>query len=84
MPFCLSLNTATLTYWSLEYGLLSGKIPKDQNFGPSDFKNKKNHWHPWYKSNNREKLMSMFSGRHNLDEIYSRTISQLVLALAAA
>ena len=41
MPFCLSLNTATLTYWSLEYGLLSGKIPKDQNFGPSDFKNKK-------------------------------------------
>ena len=30
MPFCLSLNTATLTYWSLEYGLLSGKIPKDQ------------------------------------------------------
>ena len=84
MPFCLSHNIATLTYWSLEYGLLSGKIPKDRNFAPGDFRNEAEHWHPWYKSHNREKLMSLFSGWHDLNEKYTCTISQLVLAWTAA
>ena len=84
MPYCVKHNIATLTYWSLEYGLLSGKIGKDRSFAPGDFRNEAEHWHPWYKPKNRERLSSMFSGWKDLQEKYDCTTSQLVLAWTAA
>ena len=38
LPYCLKHNIATLTYMSLEQGLLTGKIGMDRVFSKDEFR----------------------------------------------
>ena len=46
LPFCAKHNLATLTYMSLEQGLLTGKIGMDRVFQPGEFRANE-FWNAW-------------------------------------
>ena len=49
-----------------------------------DFRNTAGEWLPWFKLENRERLLDMFAGWADLTEKYGCTISQLTIAWTAA
>ena len=83
LPYCLANNVATLTYMSLEQGLLTGKVGMDRVYPPGDFRTNQD-WNPWYKLENREKVLDMLAGWRVLTEKYSCNLAQLVTAWTAA
>ena len=84
LPYCAEHNIATLTYWSLEQGLLTGKVGLDRVFSEDDFRNSAGEWLPWFKLENRQRLLDMFAGWADLTEEYDCTIAQLAIAWTAA
>jgi methylglyoxal reductase len=84
LPYCARHNIATLTYFSLEQGLLTGKIDMDRVFKADDFRNNAEQWHPWFKRENRQRLLNLFASWVDLTEKYACTIAQLTLAWTAA
>ncbi|MDE0441150.1 MAG: aldo/keto reductase [Gammaproteobacteria bacterium] len=84
LPYCSEHNIATLTYWSLEQGLLTGKVGLDRVFSENDFRNTAGEWLPWFKLENRQRLLDMFAGWADLTEKYGCTIAQLTIAWTAA
>ena len=84
LPYCAKHNIATLTYWSLEQGLLTGKVGTDRVFREDDFRNTAGEWLPWFKLENRQRLLDMFAGWSDLTEKYDCTIAQLTIAWTAA
>ena len=84
LPYCAENNIATLTYWSLEQGLLTGKIGLDRVFEEDDFRKNAGEWLPWFKLENRKRLLDMFAGWTDLMDKYSCTVSQLTIAWTAA
>ena len=84
LPYCAEHNIATLTYWSLEQGLLTGKVGLDRVFSEDDFRNSTGEWLPWFKLENRQRLLDMFAGWADLTEEYDCTIAQLAIAWTAA
>lgn len=83
LPFCAQNNIATLTYMSLEQGLLTGKVTMDTVFKPADFRNN-DYWNPWYFPKNRAKVLAMLQGWKDLLSKYECTMAQLVIAWTAA
>jgi methylglyoxal reductase len=69
---------------SLEQGLLTGKVGMDRVFKEDDFRNNADAWLPWFKLENRQRLLDMFAGWADLSEKYRCTIAQLVIAWTAA
>lgn len=53
LPYCAENNIATLTYMSIEQGLLTGKFGADYVFKEDDFR-KNTDWNPWFKLENRQ------------------------------
>ena len=84
LPYCAENNIATLTYWSLEQGLLTGKVGLDRVFRDGDFRNTADAWLPWFKRDNRQRLLDMFGGWADLTEKYDCTIAQLTIAWTAS
>jgi len=84
LPYCAKHNIATLTYWSLEQGLLTGKVGTDRVFREDDFRNTAGEWLPWFQLENRQRLLDMFAGWAHLTEKYDCTIAQLTIAWTAA
>jgi len=84
LPYCAENNIATLTYMSLEQGLLTGKVGMGRVFKEDDFRNNAGDWLPWFKLENRQRLLDMFAGWADLTEKYSCTLAQLVIAWTAA
>lgn len=84
LPYCAENNVATITYFSLEQGLLTGKFGLDHKFADDDFRKNIGQWLPWFKVENRKKLLDMFAGWADLIEKYDCTIAQLVIAWTAA
>ena len=84
LPYCAEHNIATLTYWSLEQGLLTGKVGLDRVFREDDFRNNAGEWLPWFKLENRQRLLDMFAGWSDLTDKYDCTIAQLTIAWTAA
>jgi aryl-alcohol dehydrogenase-like predicted oxidoreductase len=84
LPYCAERNIATITYFSLEQGLLSGKVGMDRVFKEDDFRKNAGEWLPWFKLENRQRLLDMFDGWADLQERYRCTIAQLVIAWTAA
>ncbi len=82
LPFCASHNLATLTYMSLEQGLLTGKVGMDRTFRPGEFRNN-SFWNPWYISANRQRVLSLLEGWRELTDKYHCTLAQLVIAWTA-
>ena len=84
LPYCEKNNIATLTYLSLEQGLLTGKVTPNRVFDKSDFRRNIGEWAPWFKKENTERLLEMFSGWEDLFVKYECTIAQLTMAWTAA
>jgi len=83
LPLCAERNLATLTYTSLEQGLLTGKVGMDRVFGEGEFRNDAT-WSPWFVSENRRRVLELLASWRSLTDKYRCTLSQLVLAWTAA
>jgi methylglyoxal reductase len=83
LPFCAEHNVSTLTYMSLEQGLLTGKVGMDRVFKPSEFRSNEA-WNPWFILANRRKVLDRLAGWKDLTAKYACSVSQLVLAWTAA
>lgn len=83
LPYCAQNNVATLTYMSLEQGLLTGKVGMDRQFSPGEFRTN-TAWNPWYIPANRRKVLDLLAQWKELTDKYRCTLSQLVLAWTAA
>ena len=57
LPFCAEHGLATLTYMSLEQGLLTGKVGMDRVFDSSEFRSNEA-WNPWLGLENRRRVLA--------------------------
>lgn len=83
LPACRQMGLATLTYMSLEQGLLTGKVGLDRAFEPGDIRNS-SAWNPWYLPANRPKVLALLAGWSDLTAKYDCSLAQLVIAWTAA
>jgi methylglyoxal reductase len=83
LPYCRKHDIATLTYMSLEQWLLTGKVGMDREFKPGDFRTNEA-WNPWYKRENRKRVLDLLAGFKTLAEKYGCTTAQMVIAWTVA
>lgn len=83
LPWCQQQGLATLTYMSLEQGLLTGKVGIDRTF-PAGSVRTKTDWNPWFAPANRQRVLDLLAGWADLTEQYACSLAQLVLAWTAA
>ncbi len=83
LPHCAKSNVATLTYMSLEQGLLTGKIGMDRVFQPGEFRSNA-FWNDWLIPVNRRHVLDLLASWKDLTGKYNCTLSQLTLAWTAA
>jgi methylglyoxal reductase len=83
LPFCATENIGTLTYMSLEQGLLTGKIGMDRVFKPTEFRSN-TAWNDWFIPANRQRVLQLLERWKDLTAKYDCTLGQLVLAWTAA
>jgi len=76
LPYCIKNNIAIFAYSPLEHGLLTGKITMDTKLGENEFRSGT----PWFKPENRSRVIAMLASWKGLAEKYSCSISQLVIA----
>lgn len=76
VPFCIDKNISIQAYSPLEQGLLTGKIGMDYELSETEFRNNI----PWFRPENRKKVLDMLSGWKTLADGYGCTLSQLVIA----
>ncbi|MCL2158708.1 MAG: aldo/keto reductase [Oscillospiraceae bacterium] len=79
LPYCIKNNMSILTYSPLEHGLLTGKITMDTKLDENEFRSGT----PWYKPENRRRVIDMLGGWKELAEKYGCSIPQLVIAWTA-
>jgi methylglyoxal reductase len=83
LPQCRRHGIATLTYMSLEQGLLTGKIGMDHVFAEGEFRTSAD-WFPWLLPQNRRRVLDLLDGWRPLCETHACTLAQLVLAWTLA
>lgn len=83
LPYCRKRGIATLTYMSLEQGLLTGKVGMDRKFEKDEWRGNEA-WSPWYKLENRARVLAMLDGWKPIAEKHACTLAQLVIAWTAA
>ena len=83
LPLCARKGLATLTYMSLEQGLLTGKVGMDRVFSPGEFRTNAA-WNPWYLPANRRRVLDLLAGWSDLTGKYACSLAQLVIAWTAA
>lgn len=83
LPLCQARNISTLTYMSLEQGLLTGKIGMDHVFKDGEFRTSAD-WFPWLAPANRRRVLDLLAGWQPLCETHGCTLAQLVLAWTLA
>ena len=83
LPLCRKNHLATLTYMSLEQGLLTGKIGMDHVFKDGEFRTNAD-WLPWLLPSNRRRVLDLLDGWRPLCEAHGCTLAQLVLAWTLA
>lgn len=83
LPFCKENDIATLTYMSLEQGLLTGKVGMDRVFKPDEFRSNA-HWNAWFQLANRKRVLDLLAGWKDLAGKYGASLVQLVIAWTAA
>lgn len=83
LPECADRGLATLTYMSLEQGLLTGKVGMDREFSPGEFRLNEA-WNPWFVPANRRRVLDLLAGWRDLTDKYDCTLAQLVIAWTAA
>ena len=83
LPLCAQRGLATLTYMSLEQGLLTGKVGMDRVFKPTEFRSN-DAWNPWLALPNRRRVLDLLSSWIGLTGKYDCTLAQLVIAWTVA
>ena len=83
LPLCARRGLATLTYMSLEQGLLTGKVGLDRVFKPDEFRSNEG-WNPWLALPNRQRVLDLLAGWGDLLRHYECTLAQLVIAWTLA
>ncbi len=83
LPFCAKSHLATLTYMSLEQGLLTGKVGLDRVFGPAEFRSNEA-WNPWYLPANRRRVLDLLDAWRGRARQHQCTLAQLVIGWTAA
>jgi methylglyoxal reductase len=83
LPWCRAHKVATLTYMSLEQGLLTGKVGMDRVFKSEEFRSNET-WNPWFKLDNRRRVLELLAGWQDLTLQHGCTLAQLVVAWTAA
>jgi methylglyoxal reductase len=83
LPYCERHQIATLTYMSLEQGLLTGKIGMDRVFASTEFRANA-HWNDWFVPVNRQRVLDLLAAWKPLTDKYACTLAQLVIAWTAA
>jgi methylglyoxal reductase len=83
LPRCERHQIATLTYMSLEQGLLTGKIGMDRVFASTEFRANA-HWNDWFIPANRQRVLELLASWKPLTDRYACTLAQLVIAWTAA
>ncbi len=79
LPFCIQHQISTLAYSPIEQGLLTGKVTMDRQFDPNEWRSNEN-WNPWFKPENRKKVLDMLASWSDLTEKYSCSLAQLTIA----
>lgn len=83
LPYCHKHGLATLTYMSLEQGLLTGKVGMDRDFGEAEWRSNPD-WNPWFKKSNRKQILDLLDSWEDLTAKYTCSFAQLVIAWTAA
>jgi len=83
LPHCAKQKIATLTYMTLEQGLLTGKVGMDRVFKPGEFRSN-TAWNDWFIPANRRRVLDLLTSWKPLTDKYACTLSQLVIAWSAA
>ncbi len=83
LPWCIEHDIATLSYMPLEQGLLTGKIGIERTFRQGESRSSHN-WNPWFKPENRARVIAMLEGWADLLRKYDCTLAQLVIAWTVA
>lgn len=79
LPLCARRGLATLTYMSLEQGLLTGKVGLGRVFKPGEFRSNEA-WNPWLALPNRRRVLDLLAGWSDLARKHDCTLAQLVIA----
>lgn len=83
LPRCAKHGLATLTYMSLEQGLLAGKVGMDRVFAKDEFRANEA-WNPWFALTNRRRILDLLGGWSEITVQHDCTLAQLVLAWTLA
>jgi methylglyoxal reductase len=83
LPICRENKIAVLAYMPLEQGLLTGKVGMDRIFKPDEFRGNTD-WNPWFKIENRPRVLALLEGWSDLTEKYACTLAQLAIAWTVA
>lgn len=76
LPSCREKNIGVIVYSPLERGILTGKVDLDREFPPGDTR----HNAPWYKRENRKRVLHALEKLRPMAEKYDATLAQLVIA----
>lgn len=83
LPLCRRHQLATLTYMSLQHGLLTGKIGMDRVFKPTEFRSNE-FWNSWFLPANRRRVLELLAGWTDLTAKHACSTAQLVIAWTLA
>ncbi len=75
LPWCREHGVAVIVYWALMKGLLTGKIGRDQVFGPDDSRSK----YPMFQGEERRRNLDLVDRLRDIARAAGRTVTQLVI-----
>ncbi len=79
LPCCIENKVSTLAYMPIEQGLLTGKVGMDRTFREGEWRSNQD-WNPWFKLENRKKILDLLASWEELTEKHSCSLAQLTLA----
>ncbi|RJP26592.1 MAG: aldo/keto reductase [Candidatus Omnitrophota bacterium] len=79
LPYCIDHRISTLSYMSLEQGLLTGKVTMDRQFDKNEWRSNEQ-WNPWFKPANRKRVLDLLASWKDLTVKYDCTLAQLAIA----
>ncbi len=79
LPFCIQHRISNLAYMPLEQGLLTGKVGMDRQFKQDEWRSNLD-WNPWFKLENRRRILDLLASWSDLTAKYNCTLAQLTIA----
>ncbi len=83
LPYSIEHRISTLAYTPIEQGLLTGKVGMDRTFDKGEWRSNLD-YNPWYKLENRKKILDLLASWSDLTEKYDCSLAQLTIAWTVA